>query len=462
MRRTLLPSLAASSVLLLAVAAAAATRPHYGGRLRIEMRAAPGSLDPADRDAYAPNAAAREKISALMFDTLTRLDASGRPQPRLATSWQGDAEGKHWEFWLRTVDLHDGSELTPQIVAASLSAANPRWKVRAQPDSVVIEPDTPMPNLPAELARTRNSIVKRDGGLLIGSGPFKLAQQSQPLHRLVLAADENYWAGRPFVDAVEIQMARSQRDQFLDLQLGKADVIDVAPEAVRSATRQGQRILSSSSTDLVALVFARGRPAVEDQRVREVIASTADRNAIQTVLLQRQGEATAALLPQWMSGYAFLFPSARDLPHALQVRAELPPVPALTLVYDSADPLAQQVAERIALNVREAGLNIQTFGEMMSVRSGNADMRLVRVHLASADPATALAVITADLDLPAPSPAATPEQFYAAERALLQDFRVVPLVVVPQSVGLGARVHDWTELPSGAWQLEDVWLEAGQ
>ncbi len=428
----------------------------------MEMRASPSSLDPADRDAYAPNAAAREKISALMFDTLVRLDASGRPQPRLAMSWQSDAEGRRWEFWVRPVKLHDGSDLTPQIVAESLAAANPKWKVRAQAETVAIEPDVPMPDLPAELARSRNAIVEREGGMLVGTGPFKLVQQSQPVHRLVLAANENYWAGRPYLDGVEIQMARAQRDQFLDLQLGKTDVIDVAAEAVRPATRQGERIVSSSPDDLLALVFVRGRPAVDDARVREVIASTADRSAIQTVLLQRQGDATAALLPQWMSGYAFLFPAARDLPHALQVRAELPPMPALSLAYDSSDPLAQQVAERIALNVREAGLNIQTFGEMMSVRSGNADIRLVRVHLASTDPATALAALAADLDLPAPSPSATPEQLYAVERSLLQDFRVVPLVSLPQSVGLGARVHDWTELPAGGWQIEDVWLEATQ
>ena len=34
------------------------------------------------------------------------------------------------------------------------------------------------------------------------------------------------------------------------------------------------------------------------------------------MLLQRQGEVSGALLPQWLSGYAFLFPTATDLARA--------------------------------------------------------------------------------------------------------------------------------------------------
>lgn len=427
------------------------------------MRAAPVSLDPADRDSYAPNATARAHIASLIFDTLVRLDSRGRLQPALATRWQSDAEGRRWELWLRPgVRFHDGLSLTASDVAASLSAAEPKWKVSATTASVVIEPDAPTLDLPAQLARTRYAIVKRNSGSLDGTGPFRLAQQSQPAHRLVLSANPDYWSGRPYLDSIEIQMARSPRDQLVDLQLGRADAVELAPDLVRRASQQGQRVVSSASLDVLALAFVPGRPAVDDPRVRDVIASTVDRSAIQSVLLQRGGQANAALLPQWMSGYAFLFPVGRDLPHALQVRAELPPMPQLTLVYDSADPLAQGVAERIALNVREAGLNIQVFGELMAQRAGNADIRLVRVHLASSDPMTALAAAAADFSLPAPATGAAPDQLYQAERALLLDHRVVPLVDIPESMDLAPRVHDWSYGPEGGWRLADVWVEAAQ
>ena len=124
MRRIVSPLLAVSS-LLLCVAAVAAVRPHYGGRLRVEMRAAPNSLDPTAPERYAPYAVARARVAELIFDRLVRLDAAAQPEPQLALSWQHDASFRRWDFWLRPgVKLHDGSPLTPQVVADALSAAS--------------------------------------------------------------------------------------------------------------------------------------------------------------------------------------------------------------------------------------------------------------------------------------------------------------------------------------------------
>jgi len=38
---------------------------------------------------------------------------------------------------------------------------------------------------------------------------------------LKLAAHEESWAGRPFADAIEINLGRSQRDQAIAFDLGK-------------------------------------------------------------------------------------------------------------------------------------------------------------------------------------------------------------------------------------------------
>ena len=45
--------------------------------------------------------------------------------------------------------------------------------------------------------------------------------------RVVFTADENAPGGRPFLDNVDIQLARSLRDQSVDLELGKADVVEL-------------------------------------------------------------------------------------------------------------------------------------------------------------------------------------------------------------------------------------------
>ena len=84
MRRTPLRSLAGiSTVLVLACATMRlepARRPRYGGTLRVEMQATVMSLDPAAPAANAEAQGAQDRLLALVFDTLTRLDDDGRPQ----------------------------------------------------------------------------------------------------------------------------------------------------------------------------------------------------------------------------------------------------------------------------------------------------------------------------------------------------------------------------------------------
>lgn len=457
MRHTVCRSLAAISLALAAGAARAATRPRYGGSLRVEVRASLDSLDPAKEDATEAARSARRNLAPLLFDKLVALGGDGAPQPCLARAWDHSADFKRWQFWLRpAVKLSDGSVLTVAEVAASLAGANKGWRVSAAGDSVVIESELPQPNLPAELARTRNAIVVRNGSQLAGTGPFRIAEW-QPGKRLLLRANEEYWDGRPYLDQVEIAFGQPLRAQALDLTLGRADVAEIAPEQARRAladteNNPGPRVAVSSPDQLLALVFA--RPA--EDRLREALALSIDRIALANVILQRGGDAASSLLPQWISGYAFLFSGARDIIRARQLRDQSLPSRALALVYDPADPLARAVAERVAVNARDAGIAVQTLGQ----DSATADLRLVRLPLASPDPATALLALAGILD-PGDAPhfaaAAAPEELYAAERDLLQAFRVIPLLHIVEAYGLSPRVRDWTEPRQGGWPLLRVW-----
>src|SRR5713226_1531642 len=90
--------LAAVSVSL-AVAAPASTRPHYGATLRVSIREAPASLDPADSSPA--GVLALPSLSRLIFETLVTLDARGQAQPALSTSWQADPGNQRWQFSIR-------------------------------------------------------------------------------------------------------------------------------------------------------------------------------------------------------------------------------------------------------------------------------------------------------------------------------------------------------------------------
>ena len=269
-------------------------------------------------------------------------------------------------------------------------------------------------------------------------------------HRAVFTADENAPGGRPYLDAVDIQMARSLRDQSVDLELGKADVVELSPSELRrqSASR---RVWSSSPVRLMALVFG---PRITDPRVREALALAIDRTAIHSVLLQRQGEISGALLPQWITGYAFAFGAAADIAKAQALVAGIAPADrTVTLAAD--DPANRGIADRIQLNARDAHLAVSVVQA-----TTNADVRLVETRIPFADAPHALASVAAAFGLNEPPAARNPEEQYAAERNLLEGFRVIPLVHLPDVYGAGLRVQGGPVItPLGEWRFDSLWVE---
>jgi hypothetical protein len=263
-------------------------------------------------------------------------------------------------------------------------------------------------------------------------------------HRAVFTADEDAKGGRAFLDAVDVQMARPLRERAIEL--GRADLVELTPADIRRQTA-GQRIWSSRPVRLLALVFS---PRVDDPRVREAMALAVDRSAIHTVLLQRQGEISGALLPQWISGYAFLFAVTLNVARA---RALTPGARPLTLAATD-----RTMADRIALNARDVGLTIS-----IVPASAPADVRLLEQRIVTSDPAAALASLAAVFELPAPPPTAAPEALYVAERSLLEGFRVVPLFYLPDLYAVAPRVKGGSGIgPLGEWRFENLWLEGGR
>jgi ABC-type transport system substrate-binding protein len=460
MRRIAYLFLAAISLLVASTTAPAAPRPHYGGTLRVTLQSAPDALDfPANTTPTDYWDMAR--TLSLVGDTLVKLDALDRPQPALAVAWQSDPGGRHWQFTLRRgVKFHDGSAASPAAIAQILSAIHSNWNVRASADAVSIESEAPMPLLLAELALPRNLLLKRNANHLpIGTGAFLVAEW-QPEKLLKLAANEESWAGRPFVDAVEIEFGKSLRDQAIALELDKTDVIEAAPQAAGGAQRHSASLSLSLPVELLALVFSANSKA-QDPRLREALALAIDRKPIQSVLLKGAGEPAASILPNWMTGYSAVFSAQANPQRARTVLADSRQ-PTLNLSYDPRDPQAQLIAERIALNAREVGITVQVS------LSGAEDIRLIRVVLPSPDPTTSLGEAARQLGLPQPGFLATArgnslDDLYQAERSLLDGYGVIPLFHLPVATVASARVRGWAPDRLGQWSeaglsLADLWL----
>jgi peptide/nickel transport system substrate-binding protein len=411
-------------------------------------------------------------VTPLVFESLAAVDAEGGLRPMLAMSWEGDQRGTRWRFRLRpSVKLHDGSTLEAPQVAAALGAQERAWRVGANGDAIVIETDRPHPDLPWELADSRFAIaVRTAAGGHLGTGAFRL-DRLEP-RRLVLRAFEDHWAGRPFVDTVQIDEGRSFTDQLSSVELGRADFVAVRPTDLRRLTQRGLRSAASRPIEVLAIVFEPHRSGPLDEPVRLTIAASIDRGALAMVLLQRQGEPAAALLPSWLSGYgpAFVADSRAALSRAA---ITLLPLERRTFILRVAasDAVAQEIAARVSVNVREAGVTMTV--QAPAGLAPRADARLVRVRLDATTPDRALAAVltgfgprvAALVGSSMPAPGAPLDGVLGTERALLERAVLVPLVHVRDVYGLGERLESWNGpvvLGSGAWNLSNVWIRPGR
>jgi peptide/nickel transport system substrate-binding protein len=386
---------------------------------------------------------------AAIAETLVRLNAHGVIEQQLATAWQHEPDYKRWRFSLRPrVTFHDGEPLSAASAAPALLAALKKKysdaTITAGGQTLVIQFEHAMPELLTELARPETAIVRKtDSNPVVGTGPFRVVAWD-PGRRLSLAAFEDYWAGRPFLDSVTISLGGGP---------ARADVFDIPFGSTRRVVPENTRILASPPRELIALLAANPQSTL-----LQALSLAIDRAPIVSVLTQRRGEPAFGILPQWLSGYAFLFQSAPDIARARRLISQLR-LPVISLTYPANDSFARAVADRIALNARDAGITIQP-----TTNSGGS-LTLVRWPLDSADAAAQLVRLAGLLgagEREASIDPSKPETLFEAERALLDDHRLIPLVYLPELYGLGPRVHNSEAAQKHdpfRLNLENLWVD---
>jgi hypothetical protein len=479
--------------------------PEYGGTLRVELRATAVSLDPREWKMGTLEFAADEKMGALVYDRLVALDNYGRFQPQLAAEWSHDAAFKRWQLTLRAnVKYSDGTALNTADVVSALQPLLPDGQqIIASGNSVVIQSAAAMPDLLEELASGRFFVYRvQPDGTLMGTGPFFVAESAAAISKketqvaagseassgsvtrgeartahLRFRANEETWSGRPFLDAIEVTLGVPPLRQLFDLQLGKADLVELSPELVRRAMQDNQRVWSSAPVTFYGLRFDDTPPAAAAAKLREAMSLSLDRQTMANVLLQKQAEPASALLPQWLSGYAFLFTMETNIDRAKEIRATLPANMAagtepLRLRVDAPGDLAKLLGERVAVNARQAAILVQVVNRAAphgaaTATSASGDpaggVHLFSWHYSSLSPRVELESMVSTLNFGDANEGAVsstdPEQLYAREKKLLEERRVLPLVALPEYIGLSQKVRDWMPARWGEWHLADVWLD---
>jgi peptide/nickel transport system substrate-binding protein len=217
-------------VLALASTAHAELRPRYGGTIEVTLLGAPTSFDPVAAKTHAD-----VTVIGLVFDTLYVLGPDGAARPHLA----GAAPVFDEKRTTARIELkkgmvfQDGTAITAQDVAASLERARTSLRyalpivtaVRADGDAIELSLAAPPSDLALLLALPQLSITKAGkppGAKVIGSGPFGVEQADLAHHRLALRAFDNHFAGRPYIDHLELRWYDTPDGEARRFQTGNA------------------------------------------------------------------------------------------------------------------------------------------------------------------------------------------------------------------------------------------------
>jgi hypothetical protein len=443
----------------------AALGPRYGGGLKVGVLELPASLEPGDgfgRD---------EALSlALVHDTLVRIDRDGTPAPALAVRWTSAAEGREWTLWLRPgLRFHDGSSMTsadaarsirrfvrgPSPVASVLAEeleGGPAFRAGSTPELPGVSSPGPdrlllrfpaAPPLPmAPLAAVAAAVT---GGQGAGAGPF-VPNLHVPGRRLALIPFADHWAGRPYLDSLDLLAGTGPEALAADFDAGRLDLLPGGP----GFSRQASTLL---------LTLDASRPPFDRVEAREAVDAALERMEL-TRLLPGADPARVLLPPA-------LLPPLAGAPHA-GLGARLDAEVDLAVERDVA-PLASQ---RLVALLADLGLRVRVIPKgPAEARTAPAALRLFawspqvpEAHLALRELAAlagapqslfeALAGAGQESDLDRRR-----ARLHRIEEALGETRLVMSLGVVPVSAAGRAGVHGVVVDDAGRIRLEDAWVE---
>ncbi len=224
----------AIAISCIASPAAAETRPAYGGTVVASLLSQPVTVDPVAATSHA-----ELTLVSLLFDTLYRVDTTGLLSPHLAAEMPVfSADRKVARILVRRgVAFHQGTSLTVVDVARSLERvrkSHARWllasvsSIRVDGQYVVLVLRRDTPELAQLLSALPTAITRRGRApgisKSVGTGPFVLSSFSRRRRRVVLTADNAHFAGRPFVNKVELRWYSRPEDEPRSYESGASHV----------------------------------------------------------------------------------------------------------------------------------------------------------------------------------------------------------------------------------------------
>ncbi len=302
------PAPAATVVAAPKPTASAQQQPKRGGVLRTGMV---GDIITTDGILWQPNNSA---TVGMCYDVLVTYDDNMTPQPRLAESWELNANSSQIKLNLRKgVTFHSGREFTSEDVrynllrardpknsfAAVVAPGSAWWTGIDTPDknTIILTSEKPRPGVFDFLLYLR--ILDKDtmegpdaATKVVGTGPFRWTEWV-PGDHITLTRNPDYWdSGRPYLDGAQISIMRDQQTQVAALEAGASDVAFLAPISDSFRLKSDSRFKVTNRHDVGQYFYLTANttmPPTDNKLVRQALNYAIDRQRFAESVLQGFG-----------------------------------------------------------------------------------------------------------------------------------------------------------------------------
>ena len=481
--------------------------PQSGGDLVMARAEEPTSLVP-----WVPTDNASIWTIEEIYDTLLVPSSDGKSvKPSLATSWKQSSDKLSWTFTLRKgVTFSDGKPLTSADVKFSLAQARKKDNPFAfiddiiasvttpDPQTVVIKTKEPWSPLPADMALYANSIVPANfGGMSetafakkpIGSGPFAFDHWTKG-QEIKLVKNPKYWVhGLPHLDSVTFTVVADSNTRATQLESGQAQINEFpAYSSIQGLQgKTGVQVGKFQSSRVDYLVMNNDKAPYNDVNVRRAVAQAVDRQALIKTVLFGNGQAAGSYLTPALWSHDN---SVKALPYDLTAakadlaKSSVPKGFTTTMLISSGDADELTAAQLLQSSLGKIGIKVQLktldpSAVSTAKHSGDFEMgftycttdiidpdEIIRfgglfdggsnaLYTQYKNPALEKMADQASMDSDQSKRTAV---YHKIQETVNQDQPLVPLYYSPAVYSYTDKVHDFKTLPTGNYNLVNVWL----
>lgn len=380
-----------------------------GGSAVLAMPSEPSNIDP-----IMTRSLAAWNMYYAVFDGLTRIESDGSVSPGLAESWTSNDTQDVWEFTIRDgVKFHDGTDFAPSDVVYTFekilaSDTSTNRVAIAMVDTVEAVGDdavrftlknsfSPWLSQIATIGIVPEADYEAKGDQFaddpVGTGPYQFVAWNHGVDYQVEKFDD-YWGEEPHLENVTFSFVGAADARTTGVESGTLDAALIPASQVPVVEASGTAEVTEAASNKVALLGINTTAgALQDIKLRQALPLAINRQQIIDQLLEGLATSTGQILAKGVSGYVDEYPAPEYDPEAATklVEASGYDGEVITFQYASSggDPADPLIAQAIASNLEDIGLNIKLVGaEQESQSLSIANHQITGIYLNAWSPSS--------------------------------------------------------------------------